>query len=64
MVCDLGEGKKIFIDGGDEVVSATLVIGKHEYWIGYVGNAETYEDNVLPLQDCYSDRILGNKYSF
>lgn len=65
MVCKLDGGKKIFIDGDKEVVSVTIQIGKkREYWIGYLGDINAFEDNPIPLQDCFSGRVLGSKYTF
>lgn len=66
MICELKDGKRIFIDGGKEGVAVSLVDkSNHEYFLGYLGELELEgPEEEVKLKDFYSSKKLGSKYSF
>lgn len=66
MVCELKDGKKIFIDGGKEGVMVSLLDkSHHEYCLGYLGEWEFDKPKEeIKLKDFFSNKKLGSEYSF
>jgi len=66
MICELKDGKKIFIDGSKEGVSVSLLDkSNREYFLGYLGELEfDGDEEEVKLKDFFSSKKLGSKFTF